>query len=299
MSDTQRRILVTGANKGIGRATVERILEEHGDTHVLLGSRDVGRGQEARGEILAVRPQWESRLDVLGIDVASDDAVRGAAETVRERFSGETAPLFGLVNNAGIGFGATGLEEVLAVNTYGPRRVCEAFLPLVDPRGGRVVNVTSAAGPNYVAACDSRWQDFFLDASLTWARLDAFMRECKSLEGDEAFKAKGLGSANAYGLSKACTNTYTLILAREHPELAVNACTPGFIATDLTKGYAEAQGKTPAQMGMKTPEQGTKATLHLLFGALEGNGRYYGSDAVRSPMHRYRSPGDPPYTGED
>ncbi len=289
---------MTGANKGIGRATVERILAEHHDTHVLLGSRDPDRGHEARGEILAVHPDWSARLDVLSIDVASDESVRAAANAVRARFAGDTAPIYGLVNNAGIGLGATGLEAVLQVNTYGPHRVCEAFLPLIDPRRGRIVNVTSAAGPNYVAACSESWQRFFLDDTLTWTQLDAFMRECLGLDGDAAFAAKGLGSANAYGLSKACTNTYTLILAREHPELAVNACTPGFIATDLTEGFARARGKTPEQMGMKTPAQGATATLHLLFGALEGNGRYYGSDAERSPMHRYRSPGDPPYTGE-
>ena len=29
-----------------------------------------------------------------------------------------------------------------------------------------------------------------------------------------------------------------------------------------------------------------------------GQGYYYGSDAKRSPMHKYRSPGSPEYTGE-
>jgi hypothetical protein len=28
-----------------------------------------------------------------------------------------------------------------------------------------------------------------------------------------------------------------------------------------------------------------------------GSGQYYGSDCVRSPFDKYRSPGDPPYTG--
>jgi carbonyl reductase 1 len=38
--------------------------------------------------------------------------------------------------------------------------------------------------------------------------------------------------------------------------------------------------------------------MFLLFGQPEGNGRYYGSDAKRSPLDRYRSPGSEPYTGE-
>ena len=50
-------------------------------------------------------------------------------------------------------------------------------------------------------------------------------------------------------------------------------------------------------MGMKPPSEGTKATLFCLLGDPQGNGRYYGSDAVRSPMDCYRSPGAPPYEG--
>ena len=42
---TPKRILVSGANKGIGRAICERLLANHDDVHVLLGSRDAGRGE--------------------------------------------------------------------------------------------------------------------------------------------------------------------------------------------------------------------------------------------------------------
>ena len=50
-------------------------------------------------------------------------------------------------------------------------------------------------------------------------------------------------------------------------------------------------------MGAKTPDEGTVSTMHLLFQDLEGNGRYYGSDAKRSPLDKYRSPGSPEYEG--
>jgi carbonyl reductase 1 len=35
----------------------------------------------------------------------------------------------------------------------------------------------------------------------------------------------------------------------------------------------------------------------LLFGELEGNGRYYGSDGLRSPLDRYRAPGSEAFDG--
>jgi NAD(P)-dependent dehydrogenase (short-subunit alcohol dehydrogenase family) len=292
---TMRRILVTGGNKGIGLGIVEAILTQHADTFVHLGSRDLERGRAAAAGLVAQHAGWRARLEVSELDVASDASVAEAARRVGEGLAGER--LYGLVNNAGIGARNADLARVLETNTLGVRRVCEAFLPLLEG-GGRIVNVTSAAGPSFVATCSKERQRFFLDAQRTWPELRAFIDECLAMAGNAAaFAAKGLGDGDAYGLSKACANTYTLILAREQPGLFVNACTPGFIATDMTRHYAASQGKSPAELGMKTPAEGAKAPLHLLFGALAGNGWYYGSDAKRSPLDRYRAPGSAEYTG--
>ena len=119
---------------------------------------------------------------------------------------------------------------------------------------------------------------------------------------DDAKKTslENLGLADgAYGVAKAGVNAYTIELARRHPNLYINACTPGFIATDLTKSYAEKAGKTPAEIGMKTPEEGALAAVKLTMQSLarEESGRFYGSDALRSPLHKYRSPGTPEYDG--
>lgn len=266
-----RRILVTGANKGIGLAIVEAILGEQPDTFVYLGARDAERGRDA------ARGLPQDRVAVVPLDVTSDTSVASAREQVE--------PLYGLVNNAGIGYGNS-FEAVLQTNILGLQRVSAAFLPLVE-RGGRIVNVTSAAGPSYVADCAPARRQLLLDPELEWSRLHAFVQECLR-------DAPSVDGADAYGLSKACANAYTVLLAREHPELLVNACTPGFIETDLTRAFTA--GKSAAELGMKTPAEGARSTLHLLFDPLEGNGRYYGSDSKRSPLDRYRAPGSPAYT---
>jgi carbonyl reductase 1 len=289
-----RRILVTGGNKGIGFAICKQILARHPDTFVFVGSRDAGRGQAAVDRLTADHPD---RAALLVIDVSSDASVEQAAKRLAAVAGSQPAPLYGLVNNAGIGQGDHSLKQVLEVNTLGVRRVCHAFLPLIDAGGGRIVNITSAAGPNFVSRCSSDRQAQFLDASIGWNGIQAIVDECLAI-GPDTFADHGLGSGEAYGLSKALANTYTLVLARDNPTLRINACTPGFIETDLTRAYAERQGKTPAEMGMKSPEQGAQSALFLLFGEPQGNGRYYGSDAQRSPLDRYRAPGDPPYTGD-
>ena len=290
-----RRVLVTGANKGIGLAIATAILSEHDDTSVLLGARDQGRGDAARHELLQAHPGWERRVELVQLDVASEPSVKQAAAWVKERFVEEPTPLYAIVNNAGVG-GALGLEDTLAVNTFGTRRVCEAFVPLLDPRRGRVVNITSAAGPSFVATCSPERQQFFVDPSIDWTRLSAFIDECRSIQGSpQEYEARGLADGSPYGLSKACTNSYTVLLAREHPSLCINACTPGFIETDMTRGYATSSQKTPEELGMKPPAVGARAPMFLLFGEPEGNGRYYGSDAQRSPLDRYRAPGSEPF----
>eukprot|EP00929_Paragymnodinium_shiwhaense_P063393 TRINITY_DN31667_c0_g1_i2.p1 TRINITY_DN31667_c0_g1~~TRINITY_DN31667_c0_g1_i2.p1 ORF type:complete len:197 (+),score=18.06 TRINITY_DN31667_c0_g1_i2:56-646(+) len=185
-------------------------------------------------------------------------------------------PLYGIVNNAGVGFGMD-MADTLNVNLYGAKRVCEAFLPLLDAKEGRIVNTASASGPMHVAACDAEAVALLTNPDITWEQLEAYMQSA----------IRNPAGQQPYGLSKACLNAYTVLLAREHPHLKINAMTPGYILTDITRGM----GAT------KSPEEGTKAAIYCLTGDLEGNGRYYGSDAVRSPLDRYRGPGDPAYVG--
>ncbi len=292
-----RRVLVTGANKGIGLAICRGILEEHDDTAVFLGSRDAARGEAARQALIESDSAFGERVTVLPLDVADQASVRNAVAEVTASCEGEPHPLYGLVNNAGIGLRDSDLAGVVEVNMHGVRRVCEAFLPLLDPERGRIVNVTSASGPNFVAKCSPERQRFFLDRDLDGPTLSAFIDECLAQPDAASFRKRGLGEVNPYGFSKACANLYTLILARENPRLRVNACTPGHIATDMTWPHPAASGRSAEEMGMKTPAEGARCPLHLLFGELEGNGHYYGSDAQRSPLDRYRSPGSAPYTG--
>ncbi len=289
-----RRILVTGANKGIGLAIVERLLSEHSDTFVYLGTRDETRGREAADRILASTPSARGRLEVLAIDVGDEQSVIDAARRVAAGLGG--AKLFGVVNNAGINADRGDLAAMLEINTIGIRRVGDAFIPLLEA-GGRIVNVTSGSGPMFVQGASPEMQAFFTDASVTWDKLRAFITDCEALSGNpDALHERGLPGP-PYGLSKACANLLTAIIAREQPTLIVNACSPGFIATDMTRPYADAEGKTAAEMGMKTPHEGAKAPLHLLFN-VESHGWYYGSDCQRSPVDRYRSPGSPAYTGD-
>merc|ERR1711892_1027853 len=157
-----KRILVTGANRGIGLAIVTKLLQDFPDTHLLLGSRDVERGQEA---LKQVGNAVKNRVDLVQIDVTSDESVKKAVETIKTMF-GNAEPLYGLVNNAG---GATGSpRDILELNTYSLRRVTEALLPLIQKVKGRIVQISSGAAPMFVKKCNPEIQRFLVHKNVTW-----------------------------------------------------------------------------------------------------------------------------------
>lgn len=241
---------------------------------VLLGSRDAGRGEEAIQDLKKALGDaaCKDRLQLLEIDTSSDDSVQKAAQSL----NGEE--IYGIVNNAGIGFGYK-TEENVDVNYFGPRRVNDAFVSKLQRPGGRIVNVTSASGPMFVAGCD----DDALKAQMTDPTTIDSVEQLDKL-------AKGVKTSNGYGVSKALLNAYTVLQAKAEPDLIINACTPGFIDTDITAGM----GAT------NPPSKGAVPPVHLLMSDEIGKlptGRYYGSDCVRSPLFEYRGPGDPPYKG--
>ncbi|MGW5052548.1 SDR family oxidoreductase [Actinokineospora sp. NPDC004072] len=205
-----RTALVTGANKGIGFAIAQG-LGALGFT-VAVGARDEARREEAVGHLR------KDGVDAFGValDVTDDDSVTAAAAAV-EQTAGR---LDVLVNNAGIG-GRTDdgaqdpttldldvVRTVLDTNVFGVVRVTNAVLPLLRRADApRIVNVSSNMG------------------SLT-LRTGPVMA--------------------AYAPSKSMLNSLTTQYARvlADTNVIVNACCPGYVATDFTGGHAP---RTPAQ----------------------------------------------------
>ena len=273
-ANSLRKVLVTGANKGIGKQICARILADVADSFVYLGARDAGRGAAAVASIIDANPAAAGRVELLEMDTTDDASVAAAAAKV-------DGPLHGLCNNAGVGFGRS-IEETLAPNYYGAKRVCAHFLPLVDKADGRVCNIGSASAPNFVSGLgDPSLKAFFTSSETSLEDLEKKLDEYSAAPDYEGV---------AYGLSKASLHVLTMQLQKAHPSLFINTCSPGYVLTDLTAGMGAS----------KTPEQSNchVAPLHILFGDDVAHGWYYGSDAVRSPLDIYRGPGEPPYESD-
>ena len=275
------KVLVTGGNQGIGYALCKQLAIEH-DCHVLLSARSQKKGMDAVSKIeaaIGTTPGCKGSVDFLEIDTSDNNSVVQAAATFAQTAKPPT--LGAIVNNAGIGLNTGHTGDILNTNLYGPKRVCDHFLPFLDENNGRIVNLGSGSGPIYVGSVRSQSDRAFLCAGgktgdCTWDDIENYAKNNLNSSGDP------------YGLSKALVSCYTGLLAREHPDLMVSAVTPGFIDTQMTAGWGSSKG----------PEQGTVAIRKCLFETLEyGSGWYYGSDGVRSQYHFMRNPGDPAYDG--
>jgi len=272
-----KRILVTGGNKGIGLGIVKKLLRDYSDTFLLLGSRDPKRGEEAVKEVIdELGGNINERVELLILDVCSDSSISAAVEKVKLVHK----ELFGLINNAGGALEKA--KQTVELNTYAPIKVSEAFLPLLQKDGGRIVQISSAAGPSFVSNCTKNHQDMFVNPNVTFDEVEQKLlipyllikeQDMSEEEKDKSLEKLGVSDSNmvgsGYGISKACLNAFTIELARKHPDLLINSCTPGFIETDLTKPIADRMGKTPADMGMKSPEAGAIAAEYLMMADLK------------------------------
>jgi NAD(P)-dependent dehydrogenase (short-subunit alcohol dehydrogenase family) len=233
----RRVALVTGANQGIG-FQIAKELGAKGFT-VLVGSRNLERGESAAQQL------GEAALAVQ-LDVTDPFSIRAAAE----RIGSEFGRLDVLVNNAAISNttrfpgesvedyasrnppSVISLDEVRAIwetNVFGVLAVYQAMLPLLRKApAARIVNVSSGAG------------------SLTRNADPAFDHR----------KIFGVG----YSASKTALNAMTLAMAieLESSGIKVNACSPGFIKTNLNgfqgTGTLEEGALEPVRLALIGPD---------------------------------------------
>lgn len=111
-----------------------------------------------------------NRINVIGIDVTSDECVNKALEEVRVILDRDNLQLYAVLNNAGLGptsvFEWSNIRsdfiKTFEVNVFGLMRVCQSFIPLLRQcdTGGRIVNIASIAGregvPQQGPCCSSK-----------------------------------------------------------------------------------------------------------------------------------------------
>ena len=225
--------IVTGANSGMGMATVEA-LSDKGATVIML-CRSEERGKEA---ILKLTENKERNLDLILCDLGDYESIRNFAKAVKEKYDHIDI----LVNNAGFisldrQETKEGLERQFGINHIGHFLLTKELLELMG-KGSRIVNVASGA--------HKTGKIHFDDINLT----------------------KGFNVIKAYSQSKLANVLFTRELARRVADrgITVNCCHPGAVATNIGIDRDTGFGKTITGLlkpFFQTPLEGARTAIFL------------------------------------
>jgi NAD(P)-dependent dehydrogenase (short-subunit alcohol dehydrogenase family) len=162
-----RSVFITGADKGLGFSLVQQFL--HAGARVFAGQ------YQANGNLSDLAKSFPQVLTPIPLDVTQLDSVSQAADTVAKL----VPALDVLINNAGVmletrtpllelDLARLPLFETLDVNTFGPLRMVQQFLPLLEKGDHKIIlNVSSEAGS--IANC---WRESEFAYSMSKAALN-------------------------------------------------------------------------------------------------------------------------------
>ncbi|KAK5137914.1 hypothetical protein LTR08_006683 [Meristemomyces frigidus] len=273
-------VIVTGANRGIGLAISNLLLSTPAAGPGPLKLFATSRSGQHLG-LASVAPAARAQVVYPQLDISRHDSIEAFAGLVREQAGSVDV----LINNAGVNldfggeYGYENARRTLEVNYWGTvereSQMCRAFLPLLA-KDARIVNLSSTASSlkPYSEAIKTR----FRNPKASFQTLDALATEYLASVKSHTESTSGFGPPQrSYSISKALLNASTALLARENPGLTINACCPGWIATDMGRLVGSRTVDPP-----KTAEQGAKIPLRLAFGELGGvTGSYWGNDSIR------------------
>jgi 3-oxoacyl-[acyl-carrier protein] reductase len=188
-------VVVTGASRGLGLAIAKKLASK--------GYRVIAVARSSNSDLnAAIDTAQRTAPDCLHFipqDLGNIDQIPGFVKTLRKRFG----TLYGLVNNAGIGFDGvlammadSRIEELLRINALSPIILTKHIVrSMLADGGGRIVNIASVVA------------------------------------------SSGCSGLAVYGATKASLVGFTRSLAREvgQVNVNVNAVAPGFIVTHMTR----------------------------------------------------------------
>lgn len=231
---TGRVCVVTGANRGIGRATAEGLARL--GANVILVCRRKEDGEAVSQEIAA-----KSRVvpDVVTADLSSQVSIRQAAAYLRGRY----ARLHVLINNAGVipprrEVTMDGLERQFAVNHLAYFLLTNLLLPQLEAGApSRIINVSSGAHTHAV------------------------------IDFEDLQAQRGYDHKQAYSRSKLANILFTYELSRRLSGTGVtaNCLNPGVVATRMLVDYMGVpihETALASTFGAK-PEQGAETSIYL------------------------------------
>ncbi len=234
--DKNSVVIVTGANAGIGKATVTE-LAKTGATVVML-CRSQARGEEALNEVRAISAS--SSIQLMICDLGSQQSIEDFCTEFKKRYQ----RLDVLVNNAGVfppdrQQTVDGYELQFGINHLGHFLLTNRLLELLIASGpARIINLTSG------------------------------IHKAGKINFEDVNLKKNYKSWRAYAQSKLANILFTYELAErlKGTGVAVNCVHPGAVATGMGINNDSVFGNLFGQIlktFQKTPEQGAETAVYV------------------------------------
>ena len=259
-SQAGRRVVITGANSGIGFEAALELARKGAE--LILPARTRAKAEDAVLRILQQVPQARLYPEIL--DLAEQASIHAFAKRVIERFPGESIDL--LINNAGVmglpkrEITADGFERQFATNYLGPFALTGLLLPSIKAKpGSRAVTLSSGASHQGKIDFDN-------------------------LQGERVYKPMW----QAYAQSKLADLIFAQELQRRltavGSPIISTAAHPGYAVTNLQADHVGA-GLTLLMAVMKPflSQDAAHGALPTLFAAVAAEavpGGYYGPDGI-------------------
>ena len=141
---SRQTVIVTGANRGLGKAMAKRFWQAGANVALLARNQDALEAVAA--ELRAMRDEPEG-IFVASVDIGNTEQVNNAAAAILDKWQRADV----LINNAGLvspgSYDKVDLEEwerILNANLTGTYRMVRAFAPTMQAqRSGRIINISS------------------------------------------------------------------------------------------------------------------------------------------------------------
>lgn len=219
-----KNIILSGATRGLGLALSKRLADD--------GYRIIGLGRSLTDDYGSLcESSGDDKHCFYSHDLRDLEGIPSLVSKIIKRHG----PIYGLVNNAGIGLDgvlatmhANDIQSVLRVNLEAPivltKFVCRSML---QKKEGRIINISSIIATT------------------------------------------GFNGLSVYAASKAGLNGFTRSLARElgRFNITVNSVAPGFMATEMTSGLSAEKLNSiikRAPLGLAKPEDAAGAVSYLM-----------------------------------
>jgi 3-oxoacyl-[acyl-carrier protein] reductase len=218
-----KTVVVTGVSRGLGLATAARLANE--------GFRIIGYSRTETEKYRELVSRFPSQVEFRFLDISDVDAVATAARIAIK----QDGPIYGLINNAGIGqdgvlatMHQSDIERIIRTNLIGPITITKYILrSMIKNNDGRIVNISSIIA------------------------------------------STGFHGLSVYAASKAGLEGFTRSLSREAGKrmVTVNCVAPGYMETDMTvalQGDKLEAVRRRAPLGLPVPDQVAAAVSYFL-----------------------------------